>query len=131
MSTFKNINITGSITCKELFYMPGDIITNGVFVGSGYLTNSKEYIYVQFPFDKIIHSSVSGILIDDKYTTLRQNDIYVYGSGDQNTKWNGDFTMINGSNGYYLRMDAKSALSNGINNSPIAIRIDGYTVTFQ
>lgn len=131
MSTFKNIVITESIQSNELFYMPGDIIIDGIFFGAGYITTAKTNIYVDFPLNKIIHDSVSSITIEDTSVTLRQGNMYIYGNGDQNVKWDGTFSFIYGAGSYYLRLEAKTALSSATNNDTVGVRIDGYTLKFN
>ena len=120
MSTFNNVNVLDSILAKELFYMPGDVAyVSGKFCG--YITGGRKNIYTSIPMNKIVHSSVqSATAIDNGGTTIRQDDVYVYGDGGQNVKWNGNLYVILTDEQLSITLESSTAL-NAVNNSTVGI----------
>ena len=130
MSTFKNVNILDTILAKELFYMPGDIAyVSGKFCG--YITGGRKLIYASIPMNKIVHSSVqSATAIDNAGTTIRQNDVYIFGSADQNVKWTDEIKIVITQEQLSVNLHSSTAL-NAINNSPVGILYSELVIYFH
>ena len=130
MSTFKNVNILDTILAKELFYMPGDVAyVSGKFCG--YITGGRKQVYASIPMNKIVHSSVqSATAIDNTGTTIRQNDVYIFGSADQNVKWTDEIEIALTQEQLSVNLYSSTALD-AINNSPVGILYSELVIYFH
>ena len=130
MSTFKNVNILDTILAKELFYMPGDVAyVSGKFCG--YITGGRKQVYASIPMNKIVHSSVqSATAIDNAGTTIRQNDVYIFGSADQNVKWTDEIEISLTQEQLSVNLYSSTALD-AINNSPVGILYSELVIYFH
>ena len=130
MSTFKNVNILDTILAKELFYMPGDVAyVSGKFCG--YITGGRKQVYASIPMNKIVHSSVqSATAIDNAGTTIRQNDVYIFGSADQNVKWTDEIEIALTQEQLSVNLYSSTALD-AINNSPVGILYSELVIYFH
>lgn len=71
--------------------------------------------------NKIVYSSVqSATAIDNGGTTIRQDDVYVYGDGGQNVKWNGNLYVILTDEQLSITLESSTVL-NAVNNSTVGI----------